>query len=540
MKTPASSPGSSADDRLRDIRSITDATLSELDDQDFLAELLDRTRAVLQADTATVLLLDPAARQLIATAARGLEDEVRQGVRIPVGAGFAGRIAAEGRPVIIDHVDHSNVRNPVLLSAGIRSLIGVPLLARGAVIGVLHVGSLTDRRFTGQDTELLQLAAERAAVALQSQLTRADRMAAVALQRSLLPSALPSLPGTEMAARYVPGGGPVGGDWYDVFTLPSGELGVVIGDVAGSGLRAAVIMGRMRSALRAYALEAGDPADVLGRLDRKMQHFEPGALATVLYAIFDPGLSRVRISSAGHFPPVVAFPGQPAVLAEVAPDLLIGVDPGVRRQSSALELPPGALICFYTDGLVERRDRPIDDGLELLRQVVEPEPPDAACASVMGALAGGEPPGDDIALLVLRREPAGAAPGGTASGIGVHRTGSLAFASLPGEIDTTNAPRINQELVSLVDSGPGTLIADLTQTTFCDSSGAAALVRIAKRAQAGGVSFRVAASPAVMRVLGLLGADRLLDVYPGIDAAISGPPAPGRGHPAGTGAAPGG
>ena len=104
----------------------------------------------------------------------------------------------------------------------------------------------------------------------------------------------------QLAARYVAGEGSVGGDWYDVFSLPAGELGVVIGDVTGSGLAAAVIMGRMRSALRAYALESTDPAEVLARLDAKMQHFEPGALATVSYAVFSPGLDSMKICLAGH------------------------------------------------------------------------------------------------------------------------------------------------------------------------------------------------------------------------------------------------
>jgi len=299
----------SVEARLRDIQSITDAALSHLDDRAMLAELLDRTRDILQADTAAVLLLDPTSRQLIATVAAGLEEEVRQGVRIPFGHGFAGRIAAEGRPVILDQVDHTTVLNPILWAKGIRSLMGVPMVAGGRVIGVLHVGSLTLRRFSDQDIELLQLSADRAAAAVQSIAARTDRVAAAALQRSLVPSALPAVPGAEMAARYVPGRGGVGGDWYDVFTLPSGELCVVIGDVAGSGLPAAVIMGRMRSALRAYALEATDPAEVLDRLDREMQHFEPDAMATVLYAVLDPGLDLMRVSLAGHFPPGYRAPG---------------------------------------------------------------------------------------------------------------------------------------------------------------------------------------------------------------------------------------
>jgi phosphoserine phosphatase RsbU/P len=395
----------SVEARLRAVQAITDAALSRLDDRELLAELLDRTREVLRADTAAVLLLDFSCGQLIATAAAGLEEEVRQGVRIPVGRGFAGRIAAEHRPVILDQVDHTTVLNPILWAKGIQSMMGVPMVAGGRVTGVMHVGSLLPRRFTGDDVELLQLAADRAAAAVLSMAARADRAAVEALQRSLVPAALPAVAGAELAARYVPGSGVAGGDWYDVFTLPSGELCVVMGDVAGSGLPAAVIMGRMRSALRAYALETPDPAEVLGRLDRKMQHFEPDALATVLYAVFEPALDQVHLCTAGHVPPVIAHPGQPAYLAPIANGLMIGVAPAVPRQVSTMPVPPGALLCFYTDGLVERPGQIIDDGLERLRRVVVAQPPDAACAEVMAALAGGEPARDDIAVLMMRRRP---------------------------------------------------------------------------------------------------------------------------------------
>jgi sigma-B regulation protein RsbU (phosphoserine phosphatase) len=393
--------------RLRDIQSITDAALSHLGDQDFLDQLLARVREALRADTAAVLLLDYTSGMLTATAAAGLEEEVRQGVRIPVGRGFAGRIAAEHRPVILSQVDHNTVLNPILMIKGIRALMGVPMVAAGRVIGVMHVGSLTPREFTAEDAVLLQLAADRAAAAVQSVAARDDRLAAAALQRSLVPSALPVIPGAEIAARYVPGQGVVGGDWYDVFVLPSGELGVVTGDVAGSGLPAAVIMGRMRSALRAYALEVADPAEVLDRLDRKMQHFEPGALATVLYAVFDPALDRVHVASAGHLPPVIASAGQAGVLADIAGGLMIGVDAGTRRQATTIKVAPGTLLCFYTDGLVERREFPIDEGLARLCRAVVAEPPDAACASVMGALVGMDQASDDIALLMLLRQPLG-------------------------------------------------------------------------------------------------------------------------------------
>jgi sigma-B regulation protein RsbU (phosphoserine phosphatase) len=402
MAQPGTEP---TEHRLRDIQAITDTALSRLDEQQLLAELLQRTKDILHADTAAVLLLDRGAGMLTATAADGLEEEVIQGARVPLGRGFAGRIAAERRPVILDRVDHTTVVNPILVAKRIRSMMGVPLVAGGAVIGVLHVGSLTPRQFTAQDVELLQLAADRAAAAVQSLATRADRIAATALHRSLLPSALPATSGAELAARYIPGRGAVGGDWYDVFTLPSGELCVVMGDVAGSGLPAAVIMGRMRSALRAYALETRDPAAVLERLDRKMQHFEADAMATVLYAVIDPSLDRAHVSSAGHFPPAVALAGQAAELADIALDPMIGVAPDLPRQVTTIKIPPGALVCFYTDGLIERPDRSIDDGLARLCRALAAEHPEAACAAVMEALVGRETSRDDIALLIVRRAP---------------------------------------------------------------------------------------------------------------------------------------
>jgi phosphoserine phosphatase RsbU/P len=191
------------EDRLRDIQKITDVALSQLDDQALLTELLERTRAILQADTAAVLVLDYTAGQLIATAAAGLEEEVRQGVRIPVGRGFAGRIAAEHKPVVLSRVDDTTVLNPILLAKGIQALMGVPLIASGKVIGVLHVGSLTNRQFTAAELELLELAAQRAATALASLMAREDRVAAAALQRSLLPPAVPAGVLAEMAVRYV-------------------------------------------------------------------------------------------------------------------------------------------------------------------------------------------------------------------------------------------------------------------------------------------------------------------------------------------------
>lgn len=393
----------SADQRLRRIEALTDTTLARLDVEELLVELLDRIQEILHVDTVAVLLLDPSSRFLVATAARGLEEEIRQGTRIPVGKGFAGRIAAEGQPVIIDDVDHSDILNPILRQKKIHSLLGVPLLLGGAVIGVLHVGTLSARDFTDEDADLLQVVADRAALVTQASFAKIDRAAAAVLQRSLVPASLPAVAGYELAARYVAGqADTVGGDWYDVFLLPSGSVGVAVGDVAGGGLSAAVVMGRLRSTLRAYALDDADPGAVLGKLDRSVQHFESGTMATVLYAVIEPRSQRLHLSVAGHPVPVLALPGGPATFLDLPIDVPVGVRADRPRRSTTVELPPGALACFYTDGLVERRDSTLDDGLERLRAVVSAGFPESVCANVMNQLIGSRLPDDDIALLALR------------------------------------------------------------------------------------------------------------------------------------------
>jgi phosphoserine phosphatase RsbU/P len=413
-----------AADRLRDIESVTDAALSRLDEQSLLDRLVERVKNVVQADTAAVLLLDEPAGQLVATAASGIEEEVRQGVRIPLGLGFAGRVAASREPVILTTVDHTTVRNPLLVDRGIKSLLGVPLLVGGNVVGVLHVGSLGGRQFSQQDVELLQMAADRAALALHSLMTQDNELAAVALQRSLLPTALPAVPGVDLAARYVAGTGTgtgtgtVGGDWYDVFVVPDGRLGIVVGDVAGSGLGAAVIMGRMRSALRAYVLDTADPATALRLLDRKMQYFEPDAMATVLYGLYAAGTGELEISSAGHLPPVLAAPGGQAGPLPLLTDPPIGVADDPSRRSVTSVVPPGALLCFFTDGLVERRGQVIDLGMNQVAATLDKQiaagPGDPAglaaedaCAEVMRALVGNASSPDDIAVLMVSRRSGG-------------------------------------------------------------------------------------------------------------------------------------
>jgi phosphoserine phosphatase RsbU/P len=388
-------------ERLRRLLSVTDATLAHLDVDDLLDELTVRVRELMGADTAAILLLDPSGQDLVATMASGLEEEVRRGVRVPVGEGFAGRIAATGRPLVIDHVDHATVVNPILIEERLTVMAGVPITASGRVFGVLHVGSRSGRRFDGDDIDLLRMVADRAGMAAQARVMRLERQSTVALQRSLLPARPPSIDGFDIAARYVPGAEVgVGGDWYDLFALPSGHVGVAIGDVAGTGLRAAVVMGRIRSALRAYALETDDPADVLTRLDRKIQLFEPDALATVAYAVIDPARTTLTVSLAGHLPPVLLAPDAAARLLDAPTDLPLGAYPNAQRHRSEIPLAPGLLL--YTDGLVERRSRPLRECIEHLRSTLGFGTAEQMCAQAT-ALLRNAPGTDDVALIALRR-----------------------------------------------------------------------------------------------------------------------------------------
>lgn len=387
------------------LEAVTDTALARLDRDKILATLLQQVLDLFRVDTAAVLLHDPASGQLIATAAAGIEEEVWQGVRVPIGAGFAGRVAAGHHPVILDRVDQTTVINPLLWQKRIRVLLGVPMLVHDEVVGVLHIGSFTERLFTDADIELLQLVADRLALAVQVQESTAERAAAAALQRSLLPGHLPTMPELEFAARYVPGTNTgVGGDWYDVFTLPGDRLGVVIGDVAGHGLGAAVVMGRLRSALRAYALDCPDPGEVLAKLDRKASHFEHDAMATIGYVVIDESRRHARISLAGHLPPALVTLDRPVEFVDVPVDPPVGFGLATEhRRSATLELPAGALLTLFTDGLVERRDRFLDDGMALLRTVITVDSPETVCAQIMATMVGTQPAQDDIALLVMHR-----------------------------------------------------------------------------------------------------------------------------------------
>ena len=400
-------PGAGDEDHLRSIQVLTDTALSRLDVEAVLVQLLDRVRDTLQADTAAVLLLESSTQELVARAARGIEEEVYQNVRVPLRTGFAGRIAAERRPVLLDRVDETTVTNPILWEKGIRTMLGVPLLVSDRLIGVLHVGRLSEHPFTDSDAQLLQLVAERVAFATQTGLLEVERTAARLLERSLLPRALPSCPGLEMATRYVTAEGrDVGGDWYDLFVLPTGELWAVTGDVAGHGLSAAVVMGRLRSTMRSYALLGRTCEEVVELTNRKLLHFEFGETATVLCCTSRPPYDEFSMCSAGHPPPIITRPTQPSRPVDIIANPPLGIRMETRPASTTVSIPPGGLLVLYTDGLVERRGEIIDRGIQRLCAAIPLDHPQVVCRQIMLRLIGHEAPTDDVALLVLRRTAA--------------------------------------------------------------------------------------------------------------------------------------
>jgi anti-sigma regulatory factor (Ser/Thr protein kinase) len=221
----------------------------------------------------------------------------------------------------------------------------------------------------------------------------------------MLPDALPDVPGLHLGARYLPGGrGDVGGDWYDVIPLPQGRFGIAIGDVAGHGVRAATEMGQLRHALRAFASDGDNPAEVLARLNRFVFEQGPIDMATLCYGVIDPIAGHLDITTAGHMPPLLMQPDRPATLFAVTPAPPIGADLASRYVDTHLELEPGATMVLFTDGLVERRGEALDTGLERLRDAVTHSPPfvDDLLDLLVERLVGGVRPADDVALLGVR------------------------------------------------------------------------------------------------------------------------------------------
>ncbi|MEZ0577129.1 PP2C family protein-serine/threonine phosphatase [Nocardioides sp. MH1] len=377
-----------------------------------MQDTIDNVRTTMRSDTATLLLLDESGTVLEPAASAGLGGRWRGAPHIRVGTGFAGSVAARDEPVVIQDVNEASVINPILRGFGVHRLLGVPVHGTEGLLGVLHVGTFAYRDFSETEVERLQRIADDIGVRLSDRRQDDAHLAALMLQRSLLPAAPPEIPGLDVAVRYLPAEGDLGGDWYDVFPLPDGKVGFVMGDVEGHGLWSAIVMGRLRSALRAYALDHDDPAEVLHRLDRKLCYFETDISATVLYAVTAPPYDTITICNAGHPAPLVARAGEEiAQTAELSAGLMLGVSPDAVRTSDVVRLTPGSSVAIFTDGLVERRggdasQDPYGERLEVVRRAFRPEhDAEAACSHIVAAGLGDDAAEDDVALVVIRRVP---------------------------------------------------------------------------------------------------------------------------------------
>ncbi|MEU2073784.1 SpoIIE family protein phosphatase [Streptomyces sp. NPDC013489] len=307
----------------------------------------------------------------------------------------------------------------------VQTTLVVPMVAHDTVVGLVQFSRTKGSESFGErDRALAVELAARAAVCIDNaRLYRREHERALILQRSLLPPGDPEAAGLDIACRYLPGTAAteVGGDWFDVIELPGHRTALVIGDVMGRGLRAAVAMGELRTAVRTLAQLDLEPAEVLSHLDeiarglgapigaqQSRGHKSRGPelsevyLATCVYAVYDPVTRRCTFANAGHLPPVLVEPGEEALLLDVPPGMPLGVG-GEPFEEVEVELPEGALLALYTDGLVESRDHPLDEGLSAFRRALtDPARPlEDVCDRVLNSLETGHGE-DDIALLLAR------------------------------------------------------------------------------------------------------------------------------------------
>jgi serine phosphatase RsbU (regulator of sigma subunit)/anti-sigma regulatory factor (Ser/Thr protein kinase) len=407
---PSTLSSSVSQSRRSHLLSITDSALGYMSLEDMLSELLERIRSSLGVDTAAVLLLDEDRGVLVARAARGLEEEVRQGVQVPLAHGFAGRVAAEARPIIIEDLDNAEVVNPILRQRGIRSMLGVPVHVEGRVIGVMHIGTLVQRFFDLDDVTLLQLAADRAALAIDNARISEQRAVTEIMQRILLPDALPQIPGMRFSAKYLPAGSgiKIGGDWYDVFQLSSGRIAFVIGDVVGRGVLAASVMAEIRTALRAYMAQGHRLTEVIVMLNELLISMGRNRGATVSILELDPEAEELEAVVAGHLPPLLIEPDGETRLLEQTHGLPVGMRTGHSYQACHHPFPTGSRLLLYTDGLIERRHESLDVGFQRLTLAARSaaQRTDSSFADrVYRALLDETPLEDDVALLAIETMP---------------------------------------------------------------------------------------------------------------------------------------
>jgi GAF domain-containing protein len=299
----------------------------------------------------------------------------------------------------------------------VRSYLAVPVLAHdGGVVGALFFGHPAPGMFDEQaERNVVGLAGYAASAIQNARLFDRERFAALTLQRSLLPLSLPDIPGASLTSAYQPASNhsQIGGDWYDALALPGGTISLTVGDVGGHDLRAAGVMGQLRTTFRLSAVDSDGPVEVLRKVDRYHSRFGAAEFATAVQAMFDPATRVLRVASAGHPAPLlIEADGRTRFLAVDALPVL-GYELVEQAVGAGLEttvvLEPGAKVLFFTDGLVERRGDAMDVGLGRLAEtaatVVTDRPRDPGDALLAALLGPNTTRADDVALLLLSIDP---------------------------------------------------------------------------------------------------------------------------------------
>ncbi|MEU8518766.1 SpoIIE family protein phosphatase [Streptomyces sp. NPDC048577] len=315
---------------------------------------------------------------------------------------------ARVRPDDLPRIARDDTAATLLADAGVHSYLAVPLIARGEVLGALDLKRARNPMpFTTDDILLAEELAARAAVCIDNaRWYQTQLQAATTLQRHLLSRTPPDPPGLKVACRYQPAGtaGHAGGDWFDVIPLTDGTTALVVGDVMGSGINAAATMGQLRTATRTLTRLGLAPDEILRHLDVLTGELDE-MIATCVYARYDPGIGRCHIALAGHPPPALTRPGRPPLLLELPPGAPLGAAEDVPFTTTGIDLPPGARLFLYTDGLLESRHQSLDSRMDaLLRHLTgTPQPLETTCDELIATLPDPDSD-DDIALLIAEAD----------------------------------------------------------------------------------------------------------------------------------------
>jgi serine phosphatase RsbU (regulator of sigma subunit) len=397
--------------RLQGLLEAVLAISGELELDAVLHTIVESARRLTQARYGAVGVLDEEGRfaELI-TSGFGGDQFAERGDRLPHGAGLLGDLVRDPRPLRVEDV----AAHP--RSAGfpeghpkMTTLRGVPIQVRQRVYGNLYLTDKADGPFTDADERIVTALASAAGVAIENaRLYQRLRAATEDFQRRLLPT-MPHLPGWELQ-------GPlpalhrrarIGGDWYDLIHLPDQVPCPMVGDVMGHDVRAATVMSQISNMLRVIAFDEREPPSrILRRLDQVLHQLHGAPMATVIVARLEPTSGagrRLHRASAGHLPPLLAVPDRPARYLDDGVGPPLGVDPDAHRPDHRHDLPAGATVLLHTDGLVERRDQPLDHGMDHAAAIATayacsplPELCDALLADRDGNFE------DDVALLAAR------------------------------------------------------------------------------------------------------------------------------------------